>query len=389
MSNHMLQKQEKLYLIFFFAMGIARNDAFHLPRMLSLFLMAIGGISWTLKMVLDKDTFWERVWQLLLLCVGIVSAYYNHHLGQLLAVMVVIGLKEVNIRSVLEAVLCIHMAILMVNGICFFMSLIDSGGVNGYYESRRILGIWDVSEQYRMYFGNLHPNETQKTICIFSALWVYLNNSEKKMLHITVFTLLNLAFYLFTLSNTGMMLWLLFAVLMILSKAQHRWMEYAGKVSPVLLLVMIMGIVGISYLYSPDNTFLRFINTCVTGRIKWAHANLDATGLSVWGKSLNASVGYESLDCGYINMLLCYGMVLFLVYCAGVAVLMRKLDYRTKYREMILVWLFQLFFIVESFVFVVWSNVTFIFMGIVLYEIQGGTQSNYHLFKKLPEGKDV
>lgn len=381
MIRQIQKNREWLYLFFFLTMSLAKNDAIPLTDSLSKVLMVLGGVCWMLKMFLDKCTVKERVWQALLLVVGGVSFYYNHHLGPLLAVMVVIGLKDVRSLWIVKIVVGIQAAVLLVNGSWFLLTLAEGNGPRGYYEGRRIMGIWGVSRQYRLYFGSLHPNSTQRALTIVSALCVYLKKRGKTQL-ILCLTVLNLAFFfLVTLSNTGLMLWILFGVTTILMERSAKWRSGIEKTSPVMFVLMIVVTFALSWFYSPDNFLTEFVNKCITGRLRWSHDNLILTGISVWGGEVSTAVG---VDCGYINLLLCYGIVLFLIYCVGVYWLMRYVCEKDMYQELLIVWLFQLYFIIESFVFVIWTNVTFVFIGMMLYKTGDDKGCFSRILNKLP-----
>ena len=95
-------------------------------------------------------------------------------------------------------------------------------------------------------------------------------------------------------------------------------------------------------------------------------------GFSAWGKPLSTEVAYWGLDCGYMNLLLCYGTVLFVTYVVGTFLVFRYLAARRRYLELVLVWFFQLFFIIESFIAVIWMNATFLYMSCLLYGEEAG-----------------
>lgn len=349
-------------------MGIARNDAIPMVRQVSAVLIIAGILCWIIKLLNDTYTVKERLWQAALLCIGALAAYFNHHLGCLLIIMAIIGMKNVRFRIVLSAMLGIQTAALVIHSSIFAADLL-TGKVDGYYETRRVLGLWDISEQYRIFFGELHPNGIQKLIGMVSAIWSYLNYKKLCMKHLAVLTCVNIAFYFITYSNTGLMLWLVFAAMLLITKKEFAWLDQAAKISPWLFLFMAAFIVAITYFYSPKNMLIEFLNRCVTARFHWANEHLYASGLSLWGKSLDPDLAYLPLDCGYINLLLCYGTVLFGMYILGTAFTLRYLADKKMYPEIALVWFLQLFFIIESFILVLWMNATFVYMSGLLYDV--------------------
>lgn len=363
--------KETAYLIFIFAMGIAKNDAILLPSYLSLLLICIGLIFWLGAICASSYTIKERIIQLGLLLVCGIAGFFNHHMGPLLAVMVIIALKDVDISRVLWVVLGIQVACLLFNGSIFIVNIIAGNGIDGYYQQRNVMGLLKVSEQYRIFLGSLHPNNTQKFVCVVSVLLLYLKLPRIQLRHILILTIVNLGVYLLTFSNTGLTLWFFTAFIMWRIKKEDNWIQRISRISQWLFLALVIAIVCVVIFYTPDNPIAGLVNRLVTGRVLWAHQHWTAVGFTMWGRTLNTELGGE-LDCGYVNLLLNYGFIIFLIYCGVVFLLLKRLGRRKAYPEQAVLWFFHLFFIMESFIMVVPVNVTFIFIADLIYS--NGTQ---------------
>ena len=361
-----MKKSGRLYLVFSFCMSMAPNDPVALPHALSVLLIITGTAAWIWKIVSETYTIKERIWQAGLLGLGVMSGYFGGHLGPLLCVMVMLGLKDVRVRCVLGMMVGIEAFAFLIHGKDLLMSF-AGGEAPGYYENRRVFGLWNISDQYRHFWGSLHPDEAQKILCCASVIGCCINRKKLKVWHIAVITLVNVGVYFLTLCNTGIMVWLLSAAILVYLIKIKTVPDAVLAAGPYLYLTMVAAVLIISALYEPDNAFMAFVNRAVTGRIRWAHDYLYATGLSLWGRSLSTEVIYKGLDCGYMNFLLNYGCILFVLYVAGVFCAIKKLAREKRYEDLLIICFLQLYFTVESFMLVIWMNAAYLYISEVLF----------------------
>lgn len=361
-----MKKSECLYLAFFFCMSMGRNDPVDLPRGLSIALILTGAALWVWKMVLEPCTVRERLAQAGLLGVCGAAGYFNGHMGPLLCAMVMLGLKNVRIRYVLCLMVSVQVFALLMHGKDLLLSF-AGGEAPGYYENRRVFGLWNISDQYRHFWGTLHPDEAQKILCCASVTGASIGLKRLKLWHIGALTMINVGTYFLTLCNTGIMVWLLCAAVLIYLIKMQRVPAIVLAAGPYLYLIMVAAVLLIAALYDSSNPLLAFVNQAVTGRFAWAHDYMYATGISFWGRTLSDEVVYKGLDCGYVNFLLNYGCILLGLYAAGVFCAIRRLAREKRYGDLLVICFLQLYFMVESFMAVIWMNAAYLYIGEVFF----------------------
>lgn len=359
--------KERMFILFLVFMSMARNDGVPLPKVISLILMVCGVMCWVYVMMSTTFTKRERVCQFILLALAAISVGMNRHLGTLLACMVIVSMKDVDLKKALWAILYIQIITIVINDGIFIAGIIAGDGIRGYYQQRNVMGVLSIEEQYRVYFGTLHPNGTQKLICLISVLLLYLRYDHLKASHIIILTLLNILFYFLTFSNTGLLLWFLSAFVIYWVKAHVRWIDWIGKAGPFIFCALVGVVLYGSFHYS-EQSVVAVLNRWITGRFLCAYQHIAATGLSAWGKEMNPIMSGVDLDCAYINILLFYGYIVFSGYCIGCFGLLVTLKRQGRYLDIIILLILHCFFVIESFIMVIYMNWTFLYMGRFLYE---------------------
>lgn len=371
-----MDKNERYFIMFIFFMGIARNDGIPLPDYLMLILIVCGVACWVFVMLNTFFTKRERLGQCGLLAVATVSVIMNHHFGSLLACMVILGMKDAGLKKTLWTLLCIQIVVVIINAGIFIADILFEEGIKGYYQQRNIMGMFNVAGKYRVYFGTLHPNSTQRLICLISVLLLYLRFESLKLGHIIFLTLLNALFYFLTFSNTGLLLWFLSAFVIYCLKMHDNWIRWIGKAGPIIFAALLILVLYCSFFYT-DDSIAALLNRWITGRFLCAYQYIETTGLSAWGKELSVVMRGVDLDCAYINLLLCYGYIVSIFYWVGVFILMVALSRKNQYLDVIMLLMIHGFFVIESFIMVVYMNWTFLYLGLLFYRRLGSTKEQY------------
>ena len=242
------------------------------------------------------------------------------------------------------------------------------GEWSGVYQGRKILGILGGTEQHRMSLGFYHPNELHRCVFTITALIVCIYIKRLKGWGLLLLFLLNLATYLLTFSNTALVVGTFF-FFMILCDRKYKGMEvWVSKNSKVIFLVTVLFIILACLLYSTDNSVLEMVNNLLTGRVRWAHEYSKAVKLSLWGRNIeNVQVPYKGLDCGYVHVLLRYGVVVLVVYCLCVYRLLEKMHENGLYIEAFFILSLQLYFVMENFLLIAFQNYTWLYLGCILF----------------------
>lgn len=361
-----LKVKEYCYYVFLLTLGIAKGTDTVIPPVANLILTAIGLACGFISLVLIEYNFKEKVIGGCLIIIGIISAISIHKLGVLLAVVMILGAKGVSYSRAFKTLFIVQIFALSYNAIPTLINLMTGNAIDGFYQERKILGIFYIGDQFRTGLGFLHPNFLQICICLGSTLILYANYDKIKIHHIIEVFFVNLFFYFLTYSNTGIALNFVYCLFLIMSKKYEGLADFFSRYCKYIFLAIAFGSVLMGYLYN-GNGITVVISRLLTGRFQWAHQYIEMFPMSLLGQKMTGNETGISLDCGYIYVWLKYGILVFSVYCFGIYRLLAKLSKEKKYAEIAVIMLLQFYFVVENFMMICFKNYSFILLSSLIF----------------------
>lgn len=361
-----LKIKEYSYYVFLLTLGIAKGTDTVIPPMVNLLLTAIGLACGFLSLVLIEYELKEKLIGGILITIGLISAVSIHKMGVLLAVVVILGAKGVSYSKAFKTLFMVLLFEMIYNVIPTLINLLAGNTINGYYEMRKILGVLYIGDQFRTGLGFLHPNSLQMCICLGSTLILYIKYNKLKIHYAIAVFLVNLGFYFFTYSNTGIALNFIFCLFLMISKRYEGIANFLGKYCKYIFLVIAFGSVLLGYLYI-DSGITAVISRLLTGRFQWAHQYIEMFPVSFFGQNMTGKETGILLDCGYIYVWLRYGILVFSVYCFGIFKLLSKLSKEKRYAEIGVIMLLQFYFVVENFMMICFKNYSFILLSSLIF----------------------
>lgn len=361
-----LKIKEYCYYVFLLTLGIAKGTDTVIPPVVNLLLTAIGLACGFLSLALIEYEFKEKLIGGVLIIIGLISAASIHKLGVLLAVVVILGAKGISYSRAFKTLLLVQIFALLYNAIPTLINLLAGNAIDGFYQERKILGIFYIGDRFRTGLGFLHPNFLQICICLGSTLILYANYDKLKVRHIVEVFLVNLGFYFLTYSNTGIALNFIYCLFLIISKKYEGLADFLSKYCKYIFLVIAFGSVLLGYLYTSSG-ITAVISRLLTGRFQWAHQYIEMFPMSFLGQRMTGNETGISLDCGYIYVWLKYGILVFTVYCFGIFKLLSKLSKEKRYAEIAVIMLLQFYFVVENFMMICFKNYSFILLSSLIF----------------------
>lgn len=359
---------DRLYCAFLFSFGITKGCYIPMPSMVSKLILAIGVICWLYKVIHTQYSKKDKIIGAVIILIGIISAVMTQRLGILVAGAVMLGAKGIEFRKICKVFLSVQLIALIPYIVPELIRVSNGQGWSGIVQTRKILGVFGNAEQFRMSLGCDHPNSLQRAVFIITALIAYINLKRMKGSHLFMLFAVNIIFYCMTYSNTALALAIFYFAAIYCIKREFAFVKRISKYVYVLFLLSVLITIVMSAAYNPDNWVAELFNRLTTGRIKWSHEYMQAVPLSMWGRDTwSADVAYEWLDCGYVYVLLRYGVVTLTLYTIGVVVLLKRLWKNGYFTELYFVLCLQLYFVMENFMMIALQNYTWALLGMLMY----------------------
>lgn len=325
-------------------------------------LLACG--CFAVKMVLTKYTAKELVIVSILGLLFLVAFLQSGEKGILFAGMTILGIKDVDIKKVFK----------MGFGIwcCTFFGivLIHLFGVsNDLIFAHKKLGLGYV---LRYSLGFPHPNVLQISYVTWMAFFLYLWQPKTKKQWAVMGLLLfgNCYFFLYSISYTGIIL----ATIYLVGYCYFTMRKSFGKLEKILIQLVLPACALFSILGPVliKGKLFDVFNKILNTRFTLSNYFLTHQPILLFGGELVEAPDHYGIDCSYVNCLLLYGVILFVLIMAGYFFLVRQCVWQERRRELAMLTGFFIAGISEPFLFnSSFKNLTLLFLGGYFYELLG------------------
>lgn len=243
-----------------------------------------------------------KEWGCILLfgAVAVTSYFVNHRDETVRAAVFVIACKDVDLKRMLKVILAVTLA----GSVVLFV--LSAAGIFGVFSLTTDFGREKVETRYC--FGMGHPNAFQTMLLMMSTVYIYLHGKDLGPAHLVLTGAASIAAYIFTDSNTG----LLVMLAVIAGAALLRYVEplRRGRLVYILGAVLLLLIVFFSAYGShvgADTPFMYRLDGLLNGRFRSAY-RIEAARIENWtlfGNPDNA----EYFDQGFIRLFYWYGII--------------------------------------------------------------------------------
>lgn len=316
----------------------------------------------TVKMMLTKYTAKEFVIVTVLGLLFLTAFLRSGEKGVLFAGMTILGIKDVDVKKVFKLGFGIWC--------CTFFGIVLihlSGISNDLIFAHKKLGLGHI---LRYSLGFPHPNVLQISYVTWMAFFLYLwkPKTKKQWAVIGLLFLGNCYFFLYSISYTGIILatvylagYCYFTMRRSFSKLEKLLIQL---VLPACALFSILGPVLIK------GKLFDIFNKILNTRFTLSNYFLTNQPLSLFGSALVEAPDHYGIDCSYVNCLLLYGVVLFVLIIAGYFFLVRQCVQQERRNELAMLAGFFVAGISEPFLFnSSFKNLTLLFLGRYFYEL--------------------
>lgn len=303
-----------------------------------------------------------------ILIAGILAAcsYFINEKDEVVrAAVFVVSCKNISLRKNMKVIFYITLI-----G-CMTLILLSVTGVYGVTSLTAEYGDRRIETRYTLGMG--HPNALHCMIFMLMTLAMYLYADYMKWFHFLILLGMNIALYLLTDSNTGMMV----ATVTILGVAILRYCPYLQKASWVywtgaLLVIacVVFSMIGahIGSGWDIGNKFMEKLDKILNGRYESCYRVIDAR-LTNW-KLFAAPENQEYFDAGFVRAFYWYGIIPGAMYVAMHLYLIWQSCKHKDYVLLVMVVSFSIYSLMEAHLISVYllRNYLLVCMGYYWYQ---------------------
>lgn len=298
-------------------------------RLFLIYIRNIACMIVSMKVLLDFLYGEYSKKELVLIAVGtillIVSAKFSGSKTILVYWVFIIAAHDIELERIVKAALMVHFACMLI---------IIASSVWGIIEDRIYT---QGSDRVRASLGYLYTTDSSNYFFRMILMYIYVRKEKISWESIGALELCNIllfkltdtrnAFLLGTLALFVTGVWKLFKGL-----RKNNLIYKAGAVltMPIMSVVMIL----LTFFYNPQIQWLESLNKFINGRLSLGYNAFKMYGLHLWGKPIQWIGGandyitysgeYNYVDSSYVQIILSYGIIIFLLICLLFIALGRK-----------------------------------------------------------------
>ncbi|MFL2100989.1 O-antigen polymerase [Desemzia sp. FAM 23989] len=279
-----------LLLTFCKAIGLSGDDYTYI------FVFIFSLFFWALKIFNDRWTKREILVLLLFFTLSLVNFYITKEETLLLTFFVFSGMKGISIKKVF--------IIMLITRITGFIAVVTSAYA-GLIPNEVVL-FWRNGafiERYGLGFD--HPNLLHSSLNLIIILFIYLYYEKYNLFYMIVLSIINIIFYLFSFSRTGLMSISILLVITYLMKKSSVFTDIIKKVT-VYIQFLLFGSTIILSVFFADTTFVKKLDDLFTGRLYYAREQLKYMP-TIFGRNFgNTDILFDN---SYSMLISVYGIV--------------------------------------------------------------------------------
>ncbi len=303
-----IKLSELCFYLFFVSLFWAKGAGMYDGQKFFTLLLLCSGFCWLGKMVFSRYSIKEWVMILTVVAIAAVVFWGTREKGIWFCVMLVLGMKGISLKKVMNAALAayclsfIPMAILTSSHLMYSPSKIHLRPLLGYV--------------IRWGLGYVHPNVAHVSYLVFSMLVVYAR--KERLTWKECFWLMagNGLVFAFTVSQTGFLMTTMFLAMVVyyLLRKKFGGLEYAiaGMTLPVCAFLSLVCPVLLK------GKAFDLVNRLLNTRLYLSRLFLTEEQITLFGKTMEITSSNITMDNSYVFAFMTYGIVPFLLLMGGI-----------------------------------------------------------------------
>lgn len=355
---------EMVYYVYFalmvFVKGIGLYDGMWPYDM----ALIIGAALIVFKLCLTEHTVAEWLWVSGLLALGLVVWYNSGEKGAIIYIAMIAAMKFVPVRRLFYLGLGIWGSTFVMQSV-----LTIAGWKDDFFVIHEKLGLGFI---IRWSLGYPHPNVLQISFLMICAFILYLADLHgKKLVQVTFLMLFfNLYVFLYSVSYTGLIL----VVVYLFGNLYLSFRKKLTKTEKLLISLIFPACAAFSVLGPVlfQGKLWELCNKVLNTRFNIAKLYLLADPITLLGGRSSDAAPNWGIDCSYVFALVHYGLIFFVLLCAGYMALIHHCIKKEKHKELAIIIGLSVAAITEPFfVNPSYKNISLLFMGEFLFYLSG------------------
>lgn len=343
----------------------------HIPGWAGNFLFLLPLFLFGYKLVMQSYSRHGLV--LMLSCIGICafSAIRCKNYTLLYSLISICAMQDVNIRKVLKASIRTKAAVLSIHVASYILlNILRPESITYVY---RVDGI----RRHTFLFGG-HANSFTAYLVWLCLEYIYLNYDKLKFPNYIMIWLLNVIFYQYTDTNTGIVVLTGVILAIYIVKLDWRYTNRAlSAVSKYIFSVCSVVFPLISFSYTKLNGALlsawEYLNDILSGRLLYGAVAYDAYGFTLFGRLIHFPIkvfwrGYWLDGIYFDNAYIGFFMTNGIFYLALIALAFYFMERGTNQLEKVLIIAFAFYGIMEAYISNIFICFPLLFIGKYIYE---------------------
>lgn len=269
--------------------------------------------------VFDKYNGKQLVFSVTLLAVSALVAVFSKYQEPLIFSLFLLGCKDVEFNKIIKVYFMSTIVVLVAAFVASRLDIIED-----------LVYIRDYVVE-RNSFGIIYPTDFAAHIFFLLCAYYYLIKDSIQEFHLLAGIIISLIVYMYCdtrLDSITMVLLVICIGLMRFDKIFNwnnkiylRIKRISGNLIPYIPIIGFLFMYCMSYCFQPNITFFRLFNQLLSGRLRLGNKALEDYGVTLFGQQvamngnggslMNFGGNYFFIDCSYLLVYLCYG-ILFL-----------------------------------------------------------------------------
>ena len=365
--------REFLFYLYFAIMLLTKGFGLADGRIYKLALLASGGLV-LLKLISDGLNAVQWMIVIMLLILGVLDMRLAGNQAVMVCVLAVLSVRGIDLRRAFGMAAGIWGGAMVLQILWHLLHLettdfvIHNKAFTGYI--------------IRWSLGYVHPNVLMITCCVFLFYLYYALDMRGRRTKLIIFltALLGAAYlFLYSVSLTGVILFILFYAFLLYFEANRKWGRTPGRIEQFLLLCIFPSAVFLSVVvpFLFEGEALYQFSRLFTHRPRLSRYFMENYGIALLGRSFPELPSSITLDCAYVNLLEYGGVLSFALMCIAYWLLIRRLlsaePDRTRSVSLAMTFAVLIAAMSEPFAFnTSYKNPTLFLIGMMLYEKTDG-----------------
>ncbi|MCD2255856.1 O-antigen ligase family protein [Agrilactobacillus fermenti] len=308
-----------LYFIYNFLQTTTFVDS--MPVLDTQLLVLFGFCVGAKAIIFDHYTKQSAIFAILFFVVSVIVFFASHYALTIFICLGIIGARQIDFHKILKWILITSAALMIIAFLASMFGLIPDltysrTGANG-----KLLHS----------FGIIYRTDFAAHLFYLAAGYTYYKKGKLKVYDYLAFIIATGVIYYFTDTRTdaALMVLLIIGAALLQFKVTRKIMNKLLSISWLAIPILAILINVLTYLSHPNSKFFDTANRLLSGRLVYGKIGFTNYGLSPFGKYIpmqgwgtvkgyeaargNGTINYFVLDSSYVRMLLCYGIVLFVI----------------------------------------------------------------------------